>query len=50
MHGDADTLAEHAGGIAHPARFIHHIGGGSALDDLMAFQLALGAAIGEQLT
>ena len=42
MHGDADALAEHAGGIAHAARLVHHIGGRRALDDLMAFQRGSG--------
>ena len=48
MHGHADALAEHAGRILHPARLVHHIGGGRGLDDLMAFQLGAGAAIGQQ--
>ena len=48
MGGDADAAAEHAGGIAHAARLVHHIGGGRGLNDLMALQPAAGAAIGQQ--
>ena len=48
MHGHPDALAEHAGGIAHPPRLVHHIGGGGGLDHLMAVQLAAGAAVIQQ--
>ena len=48
MHGDADALAEHAGGIAHAPRLVHHIGGRRALDDLMAVQAAAGTPVAQQ--
>ena len=48
VHRDADALAEHAGRIAHAARFIDDIGCRRALDDLVAFERAVRAAVGQQ--
>src|SRR5471030_1351541 len=48
MHGDTDSLTEHAGWITHAARLVDHIGRRRALDDCMSIELATGAPVGKQ--
>jgi hypothetical protein len=49
MHLHADSLAEHAAGIAHATRFIDHIGDGRALDDFVTVEAAVRPALGKKV-
>jgi hypothetical protein len=48
VHRNANPLAEHAAGVAHAARFIHHIRRRRQLDDFITLHLALAAPFAEQ--